>query len=95
MCEMDTGKSTAHLGDGKRRRRGEGVGKDCGCGVKPICQLGVILSIRARRTIRLRLEQETHHHGGIGRTRRALRHEREDKNVAKRGFGDCRLLEGK
>ena len=28
----DTGKSTAHLGDGKRRWRGEGVGKDYGWG---------------------------------------------------------------
>lgn len=60
----DTGKSTAHLGDGRRRRRGEGEGKECGFEVTPIRQLRVILSIRAGRTIQLQMTGDTYRHDG-------------------------------
>ena len=59
----DTGKSTAHLGDGRRRRRLREYEKIAD-GVMPICQFGVISSILVERTIQLQSIGDAYPHQG-------------------------------
>jgi hypothetical protein len=57
----DTGKSTAHLGDGKRRWRGEGVVKDYGWGYA-YSSARSDTTIIAQRTIQLQSIGVTYRH---------------------------------